>query len=260
VSTIRRQERTYRGSTYHVYYDGRKQIPGVTTILNGGLPKPALVGWAARSCAEYVVNDWDDLEGMTPTQRLDAVKTAPDRARNTAAARGTDIHTYGEALAHGGEVTVPDELLGPVQAYARFLDTWDVQPLHVESTVVNRKRGYAGTLDLIADIGGVHWLFDIKTGKDVYDDVALQLAAYRYAQTITGPDDTETDMPSIEQVGVIHVAPDTARLVPVRADPAAFRQFLYILETYKWVAANRDDSPIRPALDDPPGPRLEVVR
>lgn len=47
----------------HVYeLDGRR-VPGVTTILKM-VPKDALTAWAARTCAEYAVNNWRRLSAL----------------------------------------------------------------------------------------------------------------------------------------------------------------------------------------------------
>jgi hypothetical protein len=256
--TIRRVNR----GKAHQYWDGDRQLPGVTTIINGGLPKPALIPWAARVCGEYVVDHWDELVFLEPSKRLDAVRRAPDQARDTAAARGTDIHRLAEALIHGQEITIPDELIGPVEAYARFLDRWQVDARHVEATVVSRRWWYAGTLDLIAVLAvllGRTWLLDIKTGKGVYDDVALQMAAYRYAEHIL-TEAGEQPMPEVDDVGVIHVLSDDVRLVPVEADRDTFRHFLHIYETYKWSRQVKDAPALGAALDPPAAPRLEVAQ
>jgi len=251
--------RVNRGS-WHQYMDGDDELPGVTTILNAVLAKPALVGWAARMSAEYVVDHWDELTEMQPSARLKAVRGATDRTSKSAMARGTRIHEMGERLVHGLKVDVPDADVGPVEAYAHYLDTWHVVPLFTETTVAHRLYQYGGTLDLIGtDIRGLTFLGDIKTGSGVYPDVALQLAAYRYAEVML-TDEGESPMPPVDVVQVMHVLPDTVRVVPVAADAAAFRAFLHLRETYRTVRPWKDLPPIGVPMDAPPTPpRLEVV-
>ena len=59
---IRRVDGTYRGKPTHHYEDNNgKRIPGVTTILDKGLPKPALLPWGIKAVAEYAVNNREDL-------------------------------------------------------------------------------------------------------------------------------------------------------------------------------------------------------
>jgi hypothetical protein len=233
----------------HSYWDGDQKIPSVTTILGAGLPKPALVEWAARMSAEYVVDHWDDLEGMAPSARHKAVLAARWESSRAAMARGTAIHEAAEALHRDQEFVPPENIDGPVRAYAAFLTDWDVRPVHVEATVINRRHRYAGTLDLIADIGSHRnrWLLDIKTGSGVFGDVALQLAAYRYAEAIL-LNDTEIEMHPVDHVGVIHVTPDACELVPVIAGPEQFRQFLYVAQVAAFTEHSSEliGAPLRP--------------
>lgn len=225
---------------YHSYVDtdtGEK-IPGVTGILGDGLPKPALVGWAANTTAEYAVDRWDDLAALSPSKRLKELQGARFADRDAAANRGTQVHRLAEQLVRGGEVEVPDALRGHVESYVRFLDEWDVQPEYVEGIVVNYTHRYAGTLDLIATMHGrpERWLLDVKTARSgVWPDNALQLAGYRYAEHIR-PDNTtpEEPMPAVDRCAVVHVRADGCSVVPVDAGPATFRTFLYVKQLWQW--------------------------
>jgi hypothetical protein len=62
--------------------------------------------------------------------------------------------------------------------------------VHVEFSVASYRYGYAGTGDLIAwlTVPGASvpssWLLDVKTNRSgIYGETALQLAAYRYAES-----------------------------------------------------------------------------
>lgn len=252
---IRRVE-TAKG---HYYKDAdANRVPGVTTMLDGGLPKKALINWAGTATAEAAINRWDELAEMPPGTRLKELQGARYAEKDRAAKRGTEVHRYAERLINGEEVTVPEEIHGHVESYARFLDVFKVEPVAVEFGVASYKYGYAGTTDLIADItvprlGRKRLLMDIKTSRSgIFGEVALQLAAYRYAECILG-DDTEPERPMIEVDGCagIHVRGDDADLVPVTADEAVFRSFLYVKQVYEFDKVNRDlvGEPIRPELD-----------
>ena len=224
--------RTYgRG---HGYRDanGRK-VPGVTTILSKGLPKPALVNWAARTAAEYAIDNWDTLADLPISERMEMIRRSPDATKNAAALRGTKLHDAAQTLIETGKADVEPEQVPLVESYARFLSDWDVRPEFVESSVYSVTHGYAGTLDLIARLSdGRLWLLDIKTSKGVFGDMALQLAAYRHCEYLHD-DDTEGDdiaMPRVDAVGIVHVRADGYDLVPMTAGPAEFRSFLYIAQ------------------------------
>lgn len=247
--TARLQRRNYgRGHGYKL--DGQKII-GVTTVL-GAKAKNALVQWAADETAKAAVNQWDELAQLDPIDRYKRLTKARYETQTAAAVRGTDIHTYGEALAHGRPVKVPDELVGPVEGYARFLDEWDIAITATEAPCVNTRWRYAGTLDAVGQIGriGVSALIDLKSGKSVYNETALQLAAYRYCNLWHpgGAPDSEEPMPVLEEVFVAHISPAETRLIPVQAGEAEHQQFLYTLQVALWDKEVADDSPIGAAL------------
>ena len=69
VEPVRRVDTMRYGKPSHHYVDGNgARIPGVTTILSGGMPKPALVGWGIRTVAEYAIDRWDELAGKLLVQ------------------------------------------------------------------------------------------------------------------------------------------------------------------------------------------------
>lgn len=218
------------------------KLVGVTTAIDV-LDKPALRQWYANQAAERVVDDWDRLVDMKPSERLEFVKWGPRDKVTAAALRGTQIHDLGEKVAHGLPVEVPDEHRGPVEAYARFLDKWDVETIATETPLASTKHGYGGTADSWARIGrrdNAVTLLDIKTGKGVYNEVGLQLAAYRYSEFIQPEKGIEIPTPDVEHVYVAHVLPDDVRMVPVVANEAVFRSFLYVLQAHKDHEARMD--------------------
>lgn len=220
----------------HAYFDEDGKVPGVTTILGDGLSKPALINWAANTTAGYAVDHWDELADMKPSERIRTLERCRYAERDAAAKRGTEVHKLGEKLAAGEQVDVPDELAGHVEAYVKFLDDFDVQPLLIEGVVVSRKFRYAGTLDLIADMPtlGKRLILDIKTARSgVWPDNGLQLAAYRYADAYLDGE-VEKPLPECDGAAVIHVRADGYDLVPVLAGPTEHRFFLYVQQMWRW--------------------------
>jgi hypothetical protein len=225
--------------TGHSYRLDGEPVVGVTTAC-GALPKPALVDWSARVTASYAVDHWDDLAAMLPSERLQVLTKSRFISNNAAKVRGTTIHALGDAVSRGEEVDA-GEHVAEVEAYARFLDRWDVEVHATETPCANTRYQYAGTADAWATFGrgelaGQRVLLDIKTGKGVYDEAALQLAAYRYCDLWQphGPE-SEEPLPEVESVVVAHVLPDAGRLLPIEAGPDQFRQFLYVMQTKRWV-------------------------
>jgi len=225
----------------HAYYLGDRKLDGVTTIISGGLPKPALVNWAANAAAAMAIDSWDELALLPPSERLKRISKAPNAARDAAAVRGTRVHALADQLAHGEKVAVPDELAGHVEACVRFLDDWNPATVLTETPVYHEKYLYAGTFDLIVDMAGKRWLLDFKTSKSVYGDIAFQLAAYANAtHYLDTTDETVRPMCPIDECGVVWLRGDGYDLYPYHVTPAVFREFLYIQQTARAAAQCRD--------------------
>lgn len=242
--------RIQRVGSGHSYYLDGEHVRGVTTIIGDGIPKNGLIGWAANSVADAVVNGLavaktadgrtrivadelvDDLLGWNATRGTHAVKVGDDplprlalakilasvryRDSDTASAKGTAVHGLAEQLAHGVEVDVPEHLTGHVDSYLRFLDEWNPTDALVERVVVNRRWRYMGQLDLIANFGDAGTaLLDIKTSRSgVFAETALQLAGYRYATTMLDGLDPATG----DAIEVPMPAVDWCGVLWVRAD------------------------------------------
>jgi hypothetical protein len=242
VAPIRRVD-TAKG---HYYKDAAgARVPGVTTIIGDGVPKPALITWAANATAEAAVDQWEDLTDLKPAQRLKRLQGARYESKDAAAKRGTEVHRAAEELLAGKSVKVPEEIAGHVESYARFLDEFQVDPIHVEFSCVSYRWGYAGTADLCArlvlpDKGPKTLLMDLKTTRSgVYGETALQLAAYRYPD-VWIVDDEEIDPVEVDYCAAIHVRADGYDLVPVDVSERQHNQFLYAMKVREFGAESRD--------------------
>lgn len=270
----------------------------VTTIIKGGLPAPALMGWGMRSVAEYAVANHRQIaamlgavslrraEGLIESQVAeqlaaafgaanrkgepvapywvvsdpDAVESAvkwlagaPYRERERKADVGSAVHAQIEAIILGRPRPEPGPGVAPyIAQFEAFCAATSPEWEASEGTVYSDRESYAGTLDWIATFRGdvarrlrpdgqfvgeptVRVLGDTKTGKAIYPEVALQLAAYRHADYVGLPDGTDAPLPSIDAGAALHLTPDSWALVPVRCDEAIFRRFLFTREVFRWV-------------------------
>jgi hypothetical protein len=223
----------------HSYLLSGAPVPGVTTILSEGYPKPALVDWASRTTAGYAIDNWEELATLGVAERLRRLEKARWDVTRTAAVRGTAVHELAQKLQAGELVEVPEHLIGHVDAYLAFVNDWQPKELFVEAPVFSREFQYAGTCDLVADLNDDRrWLLDWKTSKgSPYPEVALQLAAYRYADFYLDNDGNEQPMPAVHQTGVVWLRADGYDLIPIRADAEAFEAFGHVQQ----VAAFRAD-------------------
>lgn len=274
-----------RNHSYHRVIDdlgATQKVPGVTTIIGDGLPKPALIGWAAGTVADLVADTItrtkdghylaDELIDTVRELAIEAKRPLPERLSRTAIAkalsglpnsqrdkagnRGTEVHNLAQRLAEGEAVTPPEELKGHVDAYLRFRDEWEPYDEQVELPVFSRKHLYGGTLDLACRFGAAPELglslVDIKTSRSgPFGEVALQLAAYRFADFYVDDDGTEVPMPTFDSVHVLWLRADGYDLYPVEADVAEHRAFLYVQQVAMFAARSRDligDSRIPPQV------------
>ena len=172
--------RIQKSGTGHSYYLDGIKVPGVTTILSAGIPKPGLMNWSAGVLAEFVVErmtvDGDRIDAtaaVADALEWNATRTRPTQVspgplpRNglvqiykdlrykdldAASNKGTAVHDLAEQLAHGNEIEVPDHLAGHVASYLRFLEEWQPYDALTERVVINRRWGYMGKLDMIATV------------------------------------------------------------------------------------------------------------
>lgn len=232
----------------HRYWLDGQPCPGVTTLLSKGLPKPALPYWSAKSVAEFVLDNPEQVEQLRSLGREPAVaalKAIPWQARDTAAVRGTDVHALAEELIHGREVDVPEHLVAHVEGYAAWLDEFQVEPLFTEHAVANRKSHYAGTFDAIIKFGRGPWagmtvLADWKTSSGVYGETGLQTAAYARSEFMAPDSDTEIPTPAVDATGVLHITDAGSQFYPLAATPADIDEAFKVFRHIAFVAGKTD--------------------
>lgn len=181
--SIRRQRPDYRTK------DGVR-VPGVTTVLNLK-NKPALVEWA--------FNLGKNNPGLSSSREY-----VDDLARI-----GTACH---ERIASHLKNKTPDlsdftgkEIEASAIPFGKFLD-WtrgkDIKVVAIEKMLVSERHHYGGSLDALLDIDGKRTVTDFKTGKAIYPEYFLQVAAYAEAeQEVSGEKVAEVRILQIGRVG-----------------------------------------------------------
>ena len=189
----------------------------------------------------------------------DVVRLALAEVRNTrsnAASVGTGLHHLADMVTRASESDskgfgVSDDVRPYLDAYNGFLERYTRSAFVSSEKAVWSLNGYGGTYDLLMMIDGELWLIDIKTGKGLYPEFALQLAGYRWADYIILPGNPQTyEMPNIERTGILHIRPDLYPEYGYRLleYPTTYEKdymtFLGILEAYKWKQEGRHKKPI----------------
>ena len=233
IATIRRS-----GSRWYVDpRDGSKNV-GVTSVLRMQA-KPFLQYWAAKVVAEEAVDSIGAVMNLITAGNRDAavdmLKRAPGRSSGAAADTGTAVHGIVERINRGEDPGLihPDHRPW-IDQYERFLDEWQPTFLEVEATCWSEDPAYAGTMDGIALIDGETLLFDLKTGRGVYEEVSLQLSAYAAASYILEPDGSQRPIPELDGACVLHLRPDSADLIPIRIGPDIFEVFVALMRVLRW--------------------------
>ncbi len=223
------------------------EVPSITTVI--GQESRDLSGWAGHMAATALAEDAQLAACVGSPDRLRKLArnaaSAAERFRDDAAARGDRVHEYAEqvALASLGRAEAdPDGAYAALQehgetAFADRFDQWwelyGVRPLAAEVTVWNHQVGYAGTLDLVAEIGGRVCLVDFKTrgltrdgrGKPVNESVVMQLVAGMRAEEVLVDADAGTweSWPHREDVMLLAVGISSAEVTAVQARSEVLR-------------------------------------
>jgi hypothetical protein len=176
-----------KGRRYVAYLpNGRKNYLQNVTSITGILDKPALIPWAVG-----MTNDaWlEQLEPDRPytyeefEEIAEYAKRAHFRKREEAAEWGTRAHAIIEQFLRTGEwpdLTMEDvEVQNSCELWINWWNSEDLQVLQVEQYIADLKLGIGGTADaVLVNSAGEVIIYDWKTGKGVYPEAKLQLAAY----------------------------------------------------------------------------------
>jgi len=138
-----------------------KMYPRVTTILNI-IHRPELERWRGKR---------GNVEA--------------DRIRDDMAEIGTSLHNVCRLFNRDRSFEIPttSQIGRMFSTYRQWFEMVIGTVIETEQLVVSRKFGYAGTFDLLAVLKGdtIPSVIDLKTSKDFWPTMALQLAAYREA-------------------------------------------------------------------------------
>jgi hypothetical protein len=233
---------------------GGPDLPSITNVLGTGVNKSyALVPWGAGLVADAVIANPIETARRArtePTALRKELAAIPRQNSERAANLGTRVHNRAQATVLG----VPYPADPEVEPYARQLARWfrlwrvdlarDVEA--VETTVMHRQLGYAGTGDLWVWLRSGRfgrrqlWLVDYKTSRHkpattVYDDQPLQLAALRHAPEWLLPDDTTEPAPRVHRTALLNLRPRSHAFIPVPSGRAQFRAFRGALATTRYL-------------------------
>lgn len=234
------------------FYDvaGIGLLPSVTHILQV-IGKPALINWAANqertACLDAAADLYLDLCKTQPMSRPVYLVTLQSRIGKQKAHRktlekaseiGSQVHgliewelrrQLGQQV--GPEPRVVDDAQWAYMSFQDWANSVSLKPIFIEQIVFSTMHGFAGTMDLLAEVNGVPTLIDFKTGKAIYSEAFLQNCAYQAALAEMGHTAAQgglvVRLPKVQtdpafEVGVV---PPVAELLPT---------FLAVKSVWTW--------------------------
>src|SRR3990167_492602 len=93
---------------------------------------------------------------------------AGEAIKARSAEEGTLVHETIEAILKKEPVAIPPNIKPTVDAFNKFHSQHEIIPLKVEERVVSKRHGYAGTIDVLAEVDGRVGILDIKTSIAIY--------------------------------------------------------------------------------------------
>lgn len=229
----------------------KELYPSITNII-GCLDKPALVGWAARETAKAA---WESRFALMrlndEAAAVDMLKNARYRTMDKAARVGTTVHAVCEALARDERLPAfSDEHAPFLDRFLEFVSDFEPTFTLVEATVFSDEHNYAGTFDFAGLIDEALILGDTKTGKGVYAEVALQLAAARYAEVVWDRLTGELrPMPKVSGCIAVHLRPEGYEVFSINASDAAFRAFVGARGVWPWMKGGDSHGAVGPSMN-----------
>lgn len=244
----------------------------VTTII-GTLDKPALVHWAADMTAQAAIADadiWQPMAAKDPTEAARWLTSArfrkPAGQTRSATELGTAVHAAIESYTLTGikpELEADDEVIPYLEQFDRWAQQFQPEYQAAEVTVYSPEYKVAGTCDAFLTVDGVRFIADYKTTRKSFDskgkptgpypEVALQLAAYRYAELaavwrprrfeqfrrryyLLSPEEqaAAVPVPEVDTGLVIHITPEHCTAHPVDCGEGTYDYFLFALEIARW--------------------------
>lgn len=196
----------YRDASHRYWLHAKAEgtrfpVISVTSALKV-LDKPALLKWAEACGAEGAARlaAQGELHDVDPSQAIDIVRInglGMEAKRDAGADRGTVTHRVSEHwIRYGTAPNLSDfavEVRGYVQGMCAFLLSANPKASSVERFVGSLKHGYAGRMDMRADLDGRDCVVDYKTNPRgrVYDEAHLQARAYALADVECGSPEPE---------------------------------------------------------------------
>lgn len=233
---INNTEITFYPNSHQYRIDG-KIIPSVTSILGMIDKSRQLLKWSENLTREFLTSYIGmPLESTT----IENAVTQYAQKRDTAGDIGHQvhdwIHSFIKSVMNGTEEPVMDnlqqEVLNGIMGFLKWYNKHNVKFLNTEKVVYSKKYNYVGTFDVLMYVDRKLTLGDYKTGKSIYPEFKLQLAAYDLALK------EELQTLKVKQYLILHFNKEDGSFEAktYKPDRQSFRVFTGILSLKRYLA------------------------
>lgn len=202
----------------HKYTYNGELVPSVTTVTDIVDKSNALIPWALNQAEKYIRSNFP-IDGYVSASQLDSLLTAMKQAHRKikykAADIGTQAHEWIEQHVKASmefredpELPQDPQVLNAVMQFLEFERQNHVVYIASERKVFSLEYNYAGTLDILAHVNGIHTLLDIKTSNQFRKEYAMQTAAYVMAVN-------EEDKSNVQERIILMLSKDEAKFEPI---------------------------------------------
>lgn len=175
---------------------GSQPYVRVTTVLGDVINKPALQQWYGKQVYLAMVQN--------PELGEKEALAAPWKVSQDAMDRGSAVHEIVELDKESDDIEQVDEKYrGYLKAYRKWKTDSGIDVLEHEKTIFSHAEGYTGQIDLIVKTPGDErvTIVDVKTGKGIYPEALMQVAAYQQAAEEHGYDTNGTGVLLLRPTG-----------------------------------------------------------
>ncbi len=169
----------------HLYHLKGRILPSATGVL-GILNKPFLIPWAVKMAVDDLADRFVSNENLNIDEAITESKRASGRYSKIRRDIGTEAHAIIEdfinndcdSLSYPGVVT--EEAIDCAERFKQWeKDQGGIDWEFAERKVLSAMNMVCGTADMGFRHNGILYVGDIKTGKSVYAEAGVQLAAYK---------------------------------------------------------------------------------
>lgn len=217
---------------YRYRWEGR-DLPSWSSLRHIAGIKPQIHGWALDGMVTEAIRMGTTIAAATVTNSPAATEwvrrklwEASLEERDRPARLGTKVH---QAVETGLDPEQADpDIASKLRQFRHFLAVTGAKVIGQEYQVYNLELGYGGTVDLLLLLpDGSIWVVDIKSGKSLWGEHALQVMGYLQGQ-IVGRDDVVD-----EALTAFHRSARGMAVLHLTDAYAEFRSMVTDLETWE---------------------------